>query len=72
MSADALAAALAAFEKPLRFAARNDFANLARIRGLDETLRSALERARAQVGDEPLITALAAALPKGEDSPENR
>ncbi len=63
MSADALAAALAAFEKPLRFATRNDFANLPRVKNLEQTLQTALERVREQVGEHPMLEALAREIP---------
>ena len=44
---DELAAALAAIANPLRFAARDDFEHVDRVRDLDATLRRAAERLQA-------------------------
>ncbi len=50
--------ALRTLEAPLAFAARADFKNLATLRGFDETVRSAVERARADGAAKPLLDAL--------------
>ncbi|MEM6733844.1 MAG: hypothetical protein AAF658_19945, partial [Myxococcota bacterium] len=63
--------ALVAFVNPLRFAARNAFANLERVKNLESTLRDALERARPSI-ETSLHQALAEAIPRDHAEPEER